>query len=59
VLTTSSYLAGLGVNVGHGVLPPVLLEGLLLLALQGLGVVVLVHAVLGNTDTVRLDREPG
>lgn len=30
------YLASLGVNVGHGVLPPVLIIGLLLLALQGL-----------------------
>lgn len=30
------YLASLWVNIGHGVLPPVLVKGLLLLALQGL-----------------------
>lgn len=30
------YLASLWVNIGHGVFPPVLIKGLLLLALQGL-----------------------
>lgn len=30
------YLAGLWVDVGHGVFPPVLIERLILLSLQGL-----------------------
>lgn len=51
------YLSGLGVDVGQGVFPPVLLEGLLLLTLQRLGVVVLIHTVLQEpTRTESEDR---
>lgn len=45
------YLSRLGVNEGQSVFPPVLFEGLLLLTLQGLGVVILINAVL------KIDRE--
>jgi hypothetical protein len=42
------------------VLPPVFLEGFLLLALQGLGVVVLVHTVLGeNSRKIRFNGTTG
>lgn len=43
------YLAGLGVDVGQCVFPPMLIEGLLLLTLQGLRVVILINTVLQNS----------
>lgn len=41
-----THLPSLDVNVGERVLPPVLLKGLLLLPLDGLGVIVLVNPLL-------------
>lgn len=48
------YLASLWVDVGHGVFPPVLIEWLLLLSLQGLWIVVLIHTILQKKVDIRL-----
>ena len=52
---SSYYLSSLGVDVGHSVLPPVLIVGRLLLTLQGLSVVVLINTILEQREknTVR------
>lgn len=49
-----AYLSGLGIDVGHSVFPPMLIEGLLLLTLQGLRVVILINAVLQKWLQVRI-----
>ena len=54
-----TYLASLWVNVGKCVFPPVLIEGLLLLALQGLGIIILIHTVLGENIKIRFDGKQG
>lgn len=43
------YLASLRVDVGQSVFPPMLIEGLLLLTMQGLRVVILINTVLQNS----------
>lgn len=45
-----TYLPSPNIDIGEGVLPPVLLKRLLLLPLDGLGVVVLIHPLLRPTD---------
>lgn len=44
-----TYLPGPDIDIGEGVLPPMLLERLLLLPLDGLGVVILIHPLLRPT----------
>lgn len=44
--TVPTYLSSLDINIGKGVLPPVLLKQLFLLPLNGLGVIILVNPLL-------------